>query len=210
MARPAKFWDRMAARYARQPVADEASYQRKLEMTRGYLDADMALLEIGCGTGSTAIVHAPHVRHILATDISEKMLEIAKEKAEAEGIENISFQCAAVEELDVDRGSMDAVLALSILHLLPDWREALVKLNQLLKPGGLLVSSTACIGDMSFIMRMLPPVMKVVPMLPAVQAFTVAELKQGLDQAGFELEKSWQPEGDQAVFIVARKKAEPQ
>lgn len=210
MARPAKFWDRMAARYARQPVADEASYQRKLEMTRGYLDADMALLEIGCGTGSTAIVHAPHVKHILATDISAKMLEIAKEKTEAKGIENISFQCVAVDELEVEKGSIDVVLALSILHLLPDWRQALVRLNELLKPGGLLVSSTACIGDMGFVMRLLPPVMKVLPMLPAVKAFTVAELKQGFDQAGFELEQSWQPAGDQAVFIVARKKAGPQ
>lgn len=210
MARPAKFWDRMAARYARTPVADEVSYQKKLETTRGYLDVDMTVLEIGCGTGSTAIAHAPHVRHILATDISEKMLEIAKEKAEAEGIENISFQCAAVDELGVDKESLDAVLALNVLHLLPDWREALVKLSQLLKPGGLLVSSTACIGDMSFVMRMLPPVMKLLPMLPAVQAFTVAELNQGLDQAGFELEQSWQPAGNQAVFIVARKKSEPQ
>lgn len=210
MARPAKFWDRMAARYARTPVADEVSYQKKLETTRGYLDVDMTVLEIGCGTGSTAIAHAPHVRHILATDISEKMLEIAKEKAEAEGIENISFQCAAVDELGVEKESLGAVLALNVLHLLPDWREALVKLSQLLKPGGLLVSSTACIGDMSFVMRMLPPVMKLLPMLPAVQAFTVAELNQGLDQAGFELEQSWQPAGNQAVFIVARKKSEPQ
>ena len=123
MARPAKFWDRMAARYARQPVADEAAYQRKLEMTRAYLHAEMALLEIGCGTGSTAIVHAPHVRHVLATDISGNMLEIARGKAEAEGIENISFQCAAVDELDVQNDSIDVVLALSILHLLPDWRQ---------------------------------------------------------------------------------------
>ena len=83
MARPEKFWDRMAARYARQPVADEAVYQRKLEMTRSCLRPDMELLEIGCGTGSTAIVHAPHVRHILATDISENMLAIAREKAQA-------------------------------------------------------------------------------------------------------------------------------
>lgn len=207
MARPAKFWDRMAARYARQPVADEAAYQRKLEMTRAYLHAEMALLEIGCGTGSTAIVHAPHVRHVLATDISGNMLEIARGKAEAEGIENISFQCAAVDELDVQNDSIDVVLALSILHLLPDWRQALVRLNELLKPGGLLVSSTACIGDMGFMMRMLPPVMKLLPMLPAVQAFTVTELKDGLAQAGFELEQSWQPDGDQAVFIVARKQA---
>lgn len=205
MARPEKFWDRMAARYARQPVADEAVYQKKLEMTRSCLSPDMELLEIGCGTGSTAIVHAPHVRHILATDISENMLAIAREKAQAEGVENISFQCAAVDSLKIEDGSIDTVLALSILHLLPDWRAALASLYAMLRPGGLLVSSTTCIGDMGLLMRMLPPLMKLLPMVPAVQAFTAAELKAALAESGFELEKSWQPSRDQAVFILARK-----
>ena len=207
MARPEKFWDRMAARYARQPVADKAVYQRKLEMTLSCLHPDMKLLEIGCGTGSTAIVHAPHVRHILATDISENMLAIAREKAQAENIENISFQCAAIDSLQIENGSIDTVLALSVLHLLPDWRTALASVYDMLRPGGLLVSSTACIGDMGLLMRMLPPVMKVLPMVPAVQAFTAAELQSALEKVGFELEQSWQPSRDQAVFIVARKPA---
>ena len=51
-----KFWDRIAARYARKPVADEAAYRRKLAVTRDYLAPDMDVLEFGCGTGSTAIV----------------------------------------------------------------------------------------------------------------------------------------------------------
>lgn len=205
MATPEKFWDRMAARYARQPVADEAVYQRKLEMTRSCLSPDMELLEIGCGTGSTAIVHAPHVRHILATDISENMLAIARGKAQAENIENISFQCTAIASLQIENASIDAVLALSVLHLLPDWRMALTSVYDMLRPGGLLVSSTSCIGDMGLLMRMLPPVMKLLPMVPAVQAFTAAELKSVLEEVGFELEQSWQPSRDQAVFIVARK-----
>ena len=127
------------------------------------------------------------------------------EKAQAENIENISFQCAAIASLQIENASIDAVLALSVLHLLPDWRMALASVYDMLRPGGLLVSSTACIGDMGLLMRMLPPVMKVLPMVPAVQAFTAAELKSALEEVGFELEQSWQPGRDQAVFIVARK-----
>jgi cyclopropane fatty-acyl-phospholipid synthase-like methyltransferase len=37
---------------------------------------DMEVLEFGCGTGSTAIVHAPHVKELRAIDISEKMIGI--------------------------------------------------------------------------------------------------------------------------------------
>ena len=80
MPTPAKFWDRVAERYSRQPIADEAAYQKKLEVTRQYFKPDMEVLELGCGTGSTAIKHAPFVRHIRAVDISSKMIEIAEER----------------------------------------------------------------------------------------------------------------------------------
>lgn len=61
MAHAACFWDRIADRCARKPVADEAAYQRKLEVTRGYLRPDMEVFEFGCGTGTTALHHAPFV-----------------------------------------------------------------------------------------------------------------------------------------------------
>ena len=53
------FWDRLAKRYARMPVADQAAYETKLEKTRAFLRPDSRVLEFGCGTGSTAILHAP-------------------------------------------------------------------------------------------------------------------------------------------------------
>jgi methylase of polypeptide subunit release factors len=61
----------------------------------------MTVLEFGCGTGSTAIAHAPYVKRILATDVSAKMIEIARANAERAGIENVTFGQAAVEELGV-------------------------------------------------------------------------------------------------------------
>ena len=78
MDRSNKFWDRIAKRYSKQPIADEAAYQKKLEVTRRYFRPDMEVLEFGCGTGSTAIIQAPYVKHIHAIDISSKMIEIAQ------------------------------------------------------------------------------------------------------------------------------------
>ena len=75
------FWDRIAAKYARQPIADQAAYEHKLEVTQKYLTSDTKLFEFGCGTGSTAIIHATKVAHIVAIDVSENMLAIAREKA---------------------------------------------------------------------------------------------------------------------------------
>ena len=72
MTQASKFWDKMAERYAKSPVADEESYQKKLQVTRDYFRPDMEVLEFGCGTGSTAIVHAPYVKHIQAIDVSSE------------------------------------------------------------------------------------------------------------------------------------------
>lgn len=201
----ARFWNWMAERYSRQPVADEASYQKKLALTRDYLHSQMRLLEIGCGTGSTAIEHAPHVRHVLATDVAENMLAIGRRRAAEAGVDNIDFQCLAVDELSLAEESVDMVLALNILHLLPDWRQVLPRLQGLLAPGGLLVSSTACVADMGPMMKVLPPLMKLLPVLPAVASFSEEELAAALLESGFELEQRWRPGRDQAVFIIARK-----
>ena len=56
------FWNRIANRYSKQPVGDETAYQKKLQITRDYLEPHMEVLELGCGTGSTAIAHAPPAR----------------------------------------------------------------------------------------------------------------------------------------------------
>ena len=77
-------------------------------------------MEFGCGTGGTAILHAPYVRDILATDISNNMLEIAQTKAADAGIGNIRFQQGTLDSLPLAPGSFDAVLGLNILHLLED------------------------------------------------------------------------------------------
>ena len=103
MPEPSRFWDRHAEGYAKRPVADEAAYQKKLQVTQEYLRPEMEVLEFGCGTGSTALVHAPHVRHIRAIDISAKMLDIARGKAEAAKVGNVTFEQAAIDDFEVVR-----------------------------------------------------------------------------------------------------------
>lgn len=206
MDRPAEFWDKIAEGYAKRPVADEAAYQKKLQVTREYFQPEMEVLEFGCGTGSTAIAHAPYVKHIRAIDISAKMLEIAQGKADAEQVENITFERSTIDEFSAAERSLDAVLGLSILHLLANKEEVIAKVHKMLKPGGIFVSSTACIGDT--ILRFLAfivPIGKLLGLLPLVKAFTRKELERSLTDAGFEIDYQWQSGKGKAVFIVAKK-----
>lgn len=207
MNRAAKFWDRVADRYSRRSISDEASYEEKLRMTAEYLRPEMRLLEFGCGTGSTALIHAPSVRQIHAIDVSKNMIRIARAKAGAMDIRNVTFACTAIEDLELRDESFDGVLGLNILHLLGNWREVLVQVNRLLKPGGVFVSSTFCIGDSMSFLRWIIPIGTFIGLLPAIRVFKQADLEKGMQDAGFAIEHHWKPGKNKAVFLVARKPA---
>lgn len=205
MAQPSQFWDRHAKGYAKRPVADEAAYQKKLRVTQDYLKPDMEVLEFGCGTGTTAIIHAPFVRHIRAIDISSRMLVIARAKAESDSIENVTFEQSSIDELNADDASYDAVMGHSILHLLENKEIAIASVYRMLKPGGVFVTSTACLGGTMLALRVILPVGRFLGLLPLVKFFTAEELEADLTDAGFRIDYQWQPDTRKSVFIVAKK-----
>lgn len=199
------FWDRIARRYARTPIADQASYEQKLEFTRACFSPLSRVLEFGCGTGSTAILHAPFVAHYHAIDCSGKMLEIAREKAAEAGRDNLSFKQQTLEQIDSAEGEWDAVLGMSVVHLLGNRPKALRKIHSLLKPGGVFISSTICLGDAPLHFRLLAPLFRLLPFMPKFAALKRDQLIAEIESAGFKIEKNWCPGPGKAVFIVARR-----
>lgn len=200
----ARFWNRIAKRYARKTVTDQAAYKTKLEKTDSYLQPDDRVLEIGCGTGTTALRHAPRAGHILATDISAKMIDIAREKARAAGVDNVRFEVSSIDELDTTPGKYDVILAHSILHLVADVPRTLRQLRLMLKPGGLLISNTQCIGDSAAWLGSIAPLGRVLGVLPRVNVFREREFLQWIGDSGFDFEEIWQPRPKASHYIVAR------
>lgn len=202
-----RFWDRLASRYARRPVADQEIYELKLEKTRAWLTADTEIFEFGCGTGSTALIHAPHVKHVLATDVSERMLEIGRGKAADAGIGNIDFEQTGIETFDPAGRSFDVVLGLNILHLCRDPEAVTRKVHSLLKPGGVFVQSTACLKDASFILRLVLPVMQAAGKAPHISFMSEDDILTMLDTNGFDLVDSLRTDSSMAAnFYIARKR----
>lgn len=200
-----RFWNFLAKRYARQAISDQAGYERKLDITRRHFPSQARVLEFGCGTGSTALLHAPFVHSVLAVDYSEKMIAIAREKAAAEGIENVTFEVAELRDTTAADGGYDAVLGLNILHLMPDWKDAIGTAFSRLKPGGVFVSSTACLAGKMKMLRAFLSVGNALGILPGVMSFTQEDLTGAMVAAGFEVVDLWDPGPGKAVFIVARK-----
>ncbi len=202
-----KFWDKTAARYAKSPVSDETTYQRKLAETQALFAPDMRVLEFGCGTGTTAVHHAPHVRHIDAIDISENMLEIGRGKAREAGVDNVTFTRGTLAEFGAANDSYDVVLGLNVLHLIADWQASIAEAARILKPGGALVTSTVCVGrsKLRFI-KLLNPLGKLLGLMPDLYILTEEELAAEVRRAGLEIETQWHHARDGiAVFMIARK-----
>ncbi len=201
-----KFWDNTAEKYAKSPVRDESVYQEKLRITQQYLQPNFEVLELGCGTGTTALHHAPHVKHVLGTDLSSKMVEIAQAKARDEKIENVEFAQATVESLSADPASYDAILALNLIHLLEDPEAAIRKIYTLTRAGGVFVSGTACLGDVIVSpWRIFIPVMRLFGRIPPVQYLKRQALLESFESAGFEIEFQMPQKKGQAAFVVCRK-----
>jgi ubiquinone/menaquinone biosynthesis C-methylase UbiE len=208
IANDARFWDRIARKYAAEPIADMAGYERTLARMPHYLKSDDTVLEFGCGTGSTALRLAPAVGRIVATDISSGMIAIAREKAAAEGCRNVAFEVATPDAAPWPDGTFDAALGFNVLHLVAARQAALKSLHRLLKPGGLFISKTPCLKDMNPLVRVAIPVMQLVGKAPYVAVFSAQELEREIVAAGFEIVERARHASrgkDARPFLVARR-----
>lgn len=208
MIDPARFWNAIAAKYARTPVADPAAFERKIEATLARMRPDHHILDVGCGTGSFALRLAPHAAHVHGLDIASEMVRIAREKAVNAGVPNVTFHVGAFD--DTLRAfapeSLDGVCAYNILHLVDDRAAALARIYGLLKPGGFFVQSTACLGESWVPYRPVLAVMRAMGKAPSVAILRKATLVEEMRAAGFV--EVVQPEvgaKGTIAFLVARK-----
>jgi ubiquinone/menaquinone biosynthesis C-methylase UbiE len=131
-------WDRAASRY-------EQYWQAQLRPAQDLLLAMVSLqpgehvLEVASGTGLVTLRAAERVGatgSVLATDISEAMIERLQSEARRLGFTNVPARRMDAEALDVPPASFDAALCALGLMYVPDPVAALVQMRRALKPGG--------------------------------------------------------------------------
>lgn len=201
MNKSAKFWNRAAKRYIATPVRDTAAYEHKLELTRKHLRPDMEVLEFGCGSGNTARLHTPLVKSYRAIDISPKMIELGRAEGPIPG--NMTMEAADFDEIEIAPASLDAVLALSVLHLVPDPQATITKVRDVLRPGGLFVTSTACLAPFR-VLRKLAPLARGIGLIPPLAVFSDDRLRTMMTDAGFEIVEDWRASDRAPLFLIAR------
>jgi ubiquinone/menaquinone biosynthesis C-methylase UbiE len=204
----ARFWDGIARKYATDRIKDLPGYERTVQRTQQFLSSSDTVLEIGCGTGTTALKLAPSVSRLIGSDVSNEMIAIAREKAGAMACPNAAFMVAAAGDVAGSEGRYDAVLAFNLLHLIADRPSTLASIRRLLKPNGLLISKTPCLSEMNPLIRVAVPAMRFFGKAPFVAFFSAHELDAEIAGAGFKIverERHGSGRKDARIFLVARR-----
>ncbi len=96
-------------------------------------------LDIATGGGHTALAVAPHVRAVVATDLTAEMLTAAERFIQAAGPTNVSFQEADATALPFGPAEFDLVTCRIAPHHFPDCAQFVREMARVLAPGGLAV-----------------------------------------------------------------------
>ncbi|MBN1533041.1 MAG: class I SAM-dependent methyltransferase [Spirochaetes bacterium] len=183
-----RFWNRMAARYDRQVSRKYAkTYGDTIELSRKHLDDDYSVLDFACGTGITTIGLAGCVKSIVAIDTSEKMVEVAKTKTAENGITNVEYSVADIFDSRFDNRRYDALLAYNVLYLINDIDRVLDRINRLLSPDGVFISTTDCLGEKFTIAALLMSFLSKLGIVPFMRKLKIAELEHFITRNGFRI-----------------------
>ena len=199
------FWDRYAPKYAAKLIANPSAYEAKLNHVRSLLAPADHVLEIGCGTGGTALKLAASCAHITASDVSAKMTNYARSKRRQMTVKNARFVHADANRV-LNDAPFDRIMAFSLLHLVSDVPEVLGVIHDQLKPGGLFVSKTVCLKERHLAITLMIRVFKALRIVPDIQLISQIELFHQIKKAGFEIVET-RYFGDQASdpYVVARR-----
>jgi len=196
----------MASKYAASPISNMTDYKKKIEKLKSYLSTDDHVMDIGCGTGTQCADLANNVKQITGIDISSKLLEIAKHRITEHKIDNVEFIQSTVFDVRFKPDSFDVVMAFYVLHFFEDIDEVVRHIHELLKPDGLFILETVCLGDKSKIMGKIVRIAGKLGLLPLINLLTTRQIEQSLELAGFSIvEKTKFSKSNDEYTLIARK-----
>ena len=204
---PEKFWNLIAARYAASPISDLTAYETKIEKIKTYLSPKDVVLDIGCGTGTQCGDVAGSVKQVTGIDISGKLLAIAEQRKAERKLDNIEFIRTSLYDERLQANSFDIVMAFYVLHFFEDLDAVVERIHALLKPGGLFISETACLGEKGQMTGKLLRLAGRLGVLPIINPLTTRQLEQAMERADFSLVDKVQFSASNAEYtLFARKR----
>jgi 2-polyprenyl-3-methyl-5-hydroxy-6-metoxy-1,4-benzoquinol methylase len=207
MSKSEKFWDRAAKRFEGQMNEDDKAAIVTLDLTRKYLQSSDIVLDFACAAGKYALEIAPQVKEVWGIDISGEMINAAKRNATDRGIANVQFMQTEINDPRLDDETFNVVLAYNILHLVEEPPRVVAKIKELLRPNGIFISVTPCLGAGGSIQTAFIKLMSLLGFVPKIHSFKSNEVEGLITNAHFDhLETQILSDSIPNVFLVARRK----
>jgi len=201
------FWDKKSKNYDKNIKKYNFVYKKTIDSARSLLTNSDVVLDFACGTGAISLDIAPYVQKVLGIDLSEKMIALANKKVRERHIDNASFSQIDAFDQRLESNSFSAILAFHIFHLVDDAPKVLTRLNDLLAPGGLLISQTPCLSERGWLFRSMIGFAQKLGVAPPIRNFRIPELESLVSSTNFEIIETkilWEKYSDE--WIAARKK----
>jgi len=206
-----KFWDKQAQKYDNSERQFETVFKEVISKTKDYLNTNDEVIDFGCATGTKTLELADSVQHIHGIDISGEMIKEARKKKTELKTNNASFAQGTIFENDFEKSSFDKIISFGVIHLLDDCENAIQKINELLKPGGMFISTTACLKDKMALKNSLEfnayRLIKKLGIFPLhLNMFTTDDVEKLIANQGFQIvtaEKIFH--GITISFVIAKK-----
>lgn len=142
------------------------------------------VLDLGCGGGHISYKAAPHVREVVACDLTAGMLAQVEREARARGLSNIVTRQAPAEALPFDAAAFDFVLCRFTVHHWNDCEAGLREARRVLKPDGRAVFIDVVAPGHPLLDTHLQTI-ELLRDLSHVRDFTTAEWVAALARSGF-------------------------
>jgi 2-polyprenyl-3-methyl-5-hydroxy-6-metoxy-1,4-benzoquinol methylase len=187
MNKSEKFWNRVANRSEKQSNEVDQTYVKTIENTIKHLDGSDIVLDYACGTGTITIEIAEKVKEVHAIDITSRMIEVAKSNADEREIENIFFVHTTIFDERYKKESFNVLTSFNILHLLEDPQEVIRRINELIKPGGIFISATPCLGEKSAILAFFLFLLSKIGIVPYLKMLKFSDLENMITDGNFQI-----------------------
>ena len=204
-----EYWNRRSQIYDSQigPRYEEA-YRKTVENILRYLTPADRVLDFACGTGIVTLPIARQVAEVRAIDISEEMVRRISAKLASQGVENVTAAQTGLFDEGLRVGSFDAVLACNVLLYVEDRAQTLARIRELLKPEGVFLSVTDCLGEGLTRERLRKWWRSRTGRMPYVAFDKMRTLEADIAAAGFEvLETENLFQAPPNLFVAARRRA---
>lgn len=100
---------------------------------------DDRVLDVACGPGIVACAVARHAAHVTGIDLTPAMIEQARARQAAEGLDNIDWRVGDATALPFEDGAFDIVVTRYSFHHLPVPARALAEMRRVCRPAGRIV-----------------------------------------------------------------------